>query len=82
MSFWLTTHLVRLSVSYCAKDMEVKNKSFSVQLLSLDKVRNQKCVVDPIIRLIPEVTVDNNLGPDRLSGPKALDPNYYRQPTL
>ncbi|MCP3665241.1 MAG: leucine-rich repeat domain-containing protein [Gammaproteobacteria bacterium] len=26
-------------------------------------------------------TVDtNNLGPDRLSGPKALDPNYCRQP--
>ncbi len=25
---------------------------------------------------------DNNLGPDRLAGPKALDPNYCRQPTL
>ena len=24
--------------------------------------------------------VDNNLGPDRLEGQKALDPNYYRQP--
>ncbi len=23
-------------------------------------------------------TVDNNLGPDRLAGPKALDPNYCR----
>ena len=24
---------------------------------------------------------DNNLGPDRLAGPKALDPSYCRQPT-
>ena len=24
-------------------------------------------------------TVDNNLGPDRLAGPKALDPNHARQ---
>ncbi len=29
------------------------------------------------IRLIPQGTVDNNLGPDdRLAGPKALDTNY------
>ncbi len=34
------------------------------------------------IRVIPQGTVDNNLGPDRLAGPKALDPNYCRQPTL
>ena len=27
-------------------------------------------------------TVDNNLGPDRLAGPKALVPNHCRQPTL
>ena len=33
-------------------------------------------------RVIPQRTVDNNLGPDRLAGPKALDPNYCRQPTL
>ncbi len=26
--------------------------------------------------------VDNNLGPARLAGQKALDPNYCRQPTL
>ncbi len=31
---------------------------------------------------IHQGTVDNNLGPDRLAGPKALDPNYCRQPTL
>ncbi len=34
-----------------------------------------------VIRVIPQGTVDNNLGPDRLVGPKALDPNYCRQPT-
>ena len=34
------------------------------------------------IRVIPQETVDNNLGPDRLAGPKALEPNYGRQPTL
>ncbi len=31
------------------------------------------------IRLISQGTVDNNLGPDHLAGPKALDPNYCRQ---
>ncbi len=34
-----------------------------------------------IIRLIPQGTV-NNLGPGCLAGPKALDPNYCRQPIL
>ena len=34
------------------------------------------------LRVIPQGTVDNILGPDRLAGPKALDPNYSRQPTL
>ncbi len=33
-------------------------------------------------RLIPQGTVDNNLGPDRSEGPNALDPNFCRQPTL
>ncbi len=28
------------------------------------------------MRLIPQGTVDNNLGPDHLAGQKALDPNY------
>ena len=28
-----------------------------------------------LIRLIPQGTVDNNIGPDHLAGPKALDPN-------
>ena len=34
-----------------------------------------------VIQVIPQGTVYNNLGPDRLAGPKALDPNYCRQPT-
>ncbi len=33
------------------------------------------------IRVIPQETVDNNLGTDRLASPKALAPNYCRQPT-
>ena len=33
------------------------------------------------LTVIPQGTVDNNLGPDRLAGPKAIDPNYFRQLT-
>ena len=33
-----------------------------------------------IIRLKPQETVDNNLWPDRLTGPKALDSKHCRQP--
>ena len=29
--------------------------------------------------IIPQGTVHNNLGPDRLTGPKALDPNYIME---
>ncbi len=39
-------------------------------------------IVKPTLRVILQGTIDNNLGPDRLADPKALDPNYYRQPTL
>ena len=39
--------------------------------------------IDLVCDLIkPQGTVNNNLGPDRLEGHKALDPNYCRQPTL
>ncbi len=38
--------------------------------------------MDRQIRVLPHRPVDNNLGPDRLASPKALDPNYCRQPTL
>ncbi len=31
------------------------------------------------LQVIPQGTVDNNLGPDRLTDPKALDPKYCRQ---
>ena len=34
------------------------------------------------LRVIPKRTVDNNLEPDRLEGPKAVDHNYFRRPTL
>ena len=38
---------------------------------------------DKIIRLLLQGMVAvNNLGPDRLAGPKAIDPNHCRQPTL
>ncbi len=35
-----------------------------------------------VIQLIPRETVNDYLGPDRLSGPKSLDLNYCRQLTL
>ncbi len=35
----------------------------------------------PYIRFIPQDTADNNLGPDRVAGPKALDPYYFMQTT-
>ncbi len=35
-----------------------------------------------IIWLLPQRTVDNNLGPDCLAGSKFLDPNYCKQPTF
>ena len=47
----------------------------------LSQVKIKK-VIDSPLRVIPQGTVDNNLGQDRLAGPKALDPNYCRQPTL
>ncbi len=34
------------------------------------------------VKLVPQGTVNNNLRPNRFAGPKALDPYYYRQPTL
>ncbi len=50
------------------------------------KVQNMFHVMNKIepgiIQLIPQRTVDNNLGQDRFAGPKALGPNYCRQPTL
>ncbi len=52
-------------------------------MAELSILKNQIKKTGPtLIRLIPQGTVDNNLGPDRLEGPKALDPNYCRRPTL
>ncbi len=34
------------------------------------------------MRVIPQGMIDNKLGPHRLAGPKSLDPNSSRQPTL
>ncbi len=39
-------------------------------------------ILNLFTQVIPKGTVDNNLGPDRLAGPKALDPNYCRQEVL
>ena len=56
----------------------LNNKSFlKDNQYSIAKISNY-----PYIRVIPQGTVDNNQGPDRLVGPKDLDPNYSRQPTL
>ena len=48
----------------------------------LSKLNRQAQYLYLFVRITPQGTVDNNLGPDRLAGPKALDPNYCRQPTL
>ena len=32
--------------------------------------------VTSYLQIIPQGTVNNNIGPDRLVGPKALDPNF------
>ena len=48
----------------------------------LSKLNRQAQYLYLFVRITPQGTVDNNLGPDRLAGPKALDPNYCRQPRL
>ena len=40
-----------------------------------EKIKMLPGIRDTYIRAIPQGTVDKNLGPDRLAGPKALDPN-------
>ncbi len=54
------------------------HKTKVIRLVSLYLILLTFCY----IRFIPQGTVDNNLGPDRLAGPKSLDLNYSRQPTL
>ncbi len=40
------------------------------------------CLLCLVPKYIPQGTGDNLLGPDRLAGPKALEINFCRQPTL
>ena len=56
------------------------NRKFTESVIRYECTVGTTLIVS--IRLIPQGTVDNNIGPDRLEGPKALDPNYCRQPTL
>ena len=59
---------------------------FTLGELFIPKLIHLTCVLQSIdtqkFRVIPQGTVDNNLGPDRLAGAKALDPNYCSQSTL
>ena len=52
------------------------------EIILLPSASNDYITSNRYLRVIPQGTVDNNLGPDCLTGPKALDPNYCRQPTL
>ena len=66
--------LSRLMYTYphlCIPNLKVKVKSINYVISLFDSNDSY-----------PQGTVDNNLGPDRLAGPKALDPNYCRQPTI
>ena len=56
--------------------------TFVIQVLLFLRPLVAKEVISPsfslicVIRFIPQGTVDNNLGSERLAGPKALDPIY------
>ena len=71
-------HAITLKCPYVTKFADKKNHYVSFDCIGKQLLINLKAY----IRVIPQGTVDNNLGPDRLAGPKALDPNYCRQPTL
>ncbi len=62
-------------------DTRVKIKNIVVELfLQINVIKNDNKKV--IIQVILQRTVVNNLGQDCLMGPKTLDRNYCRQPTL
>ena len=61
---------------------EYFNKIIFYILLYQIKLCTNSTLFKNIIRVIPQGTVDNNLGPDNLAGLNALDPNYCRQSTL
>ncbi len=72
--------------SYCVLGMIFVKWHYSLlytkeKLTMCDYSCDQLMSILNTLRVIPLGTVDNNLGPDRLAGPKALDPNYGRQPT-
>ncbi len=50
-------------------------KSYMYRMIEIGSVKNEGHLYDTI-RFIHQGTVVNNLGPDRLTGPKALDPNH------
>ncbi len=54
----------------------------SLKLVGLFKHGSMFVLHITFIRFITQGTVVINIGQDRLPGPKVLDPNYYRQPTL
>ena len=59
--------------------LEPKDRNNVIKTINALRTKNKMTIW---VRVIPQGTVDNKLGPDRLAGPKALDPNYCRQPTL
>ena len=66
----------------CRKDGK-KKKNWTYDVEEIFNFSHETCIwQNGLIRLISPGTVGNNLGPDRLPGPNALDPNYCRQPTL
>ena len=69
LGFWVKRIL------WSSKDKFDVEQGYVCPHISVVTIRN-------IVRVIPQGTVDNNLGADRLSGLRALDPNYCRQPTL
>ena len=56
-------------ISYCIGSTRIINKTSTKQIF-------MKLITKQFrVRIVPQGTVDNNLGPDRLAGPKALDSN-------
>ncbi len=77
--FWVNWIFMVFSQGYSDRSMQDKFNGYIFLSVSILNMLEDKY---NIIRLIPQGTVDNNLGPDPLADPKALDPNYCRQPTL
>ncbi len=63
---------------YCLKIIIPSKRSPRLKIY----LKSSELFIALLIRLIPQGTVYNNVGQDRQAGPKALDPNYWRQSTL